>query len=215
MRAVFFDVDGVVLHSLFHADPAKRRRWDVHLLEDMGVDPDDFARFFDPSFKEVITGRTSLVTALGRFLPSVGFEGSPLDFIDYWLSRDTHLNRQLLSLIGRLRAAGSVRLYLATNQEHLRALHLWSAVGLRHSFDDIFYAARLGVAKPDAGFFQSVDAAIGPQSTPPLFFDDSPAVVEAAAAHGWEAVLYADLADCADHPWIAQRLAGAGVTTAS
>lgn len=206
MRAVLFDVDGVVLHSLFHADPAKRRRWDTHLLEDMGVEPDSFSRFFDESFTAVIEGRKSLVTALEAFLPGLGYSGSPLDFIDYWLSRDTHVNRQLLALIRRLRASGAARLYLATNQEHLRALHLWSTVGLRHHFDDIFYAARLGVSKPNAQFFQAVDDLLPDRQKPPLFFDDSPRVVEAAAAHGWEAVLFADLHDCAKHPWIAAQL---------
>jgi len=173
----------------------------------MGVDPDDFSRLFDASFTEVITGRRSLVEALEAFLPSVGYQGSTLDFIDYWLSRDAHVNRQLLSLIGKLHACKGVRLYLATNQEHLRAFHLWSAVGLRHYFDDIYYAARLGVAKPDAEYFRKVDLLIGPAGAErPLFFDDSPKVVEAAAAHGWEAVLYSDLVDCARHPWIAEQI---------
>jgi putative hydrolase of the HAD superfamily len=210
LRAVFFDVDGVLLHSLFHADLARRRRWDTHLLEDMGVDPEAFARFFDPSFGEVIAGRVSLVTALERFLPTVGYRGTPLDFIAYWLSRDTHVNHQLLALITRLRATGPLRLYLATNQEHLRAFHLWNTVGLRHSFDDIFYAARLGVAKPEPAFFEAVDGAIGPQPVPPLFFDDSPRVVDAANRHGWEAVLFSEIGDCAEHPWICDRLAALG-----
>ena len=78
MRAILFDVDGVVLHSLFHADPARRRRWDTHLLEDMGVEPAEFARFFDESFLAVIEGRKSLVTALEAFLPDIGYRGSPL-----------------------------------------------------------------------------------------------------------------------------------------
>ena len=207
MRAVLFDVDGVVLHSLFHADPALRRRWDTHLLEDMGVDPAEFARFFDESFLAVIEGRKSLVTALEAFLPDIGYRGSPLDFVDYWLSRDTHVNRQLLSLIAKLRSREGVKLYLATNQEHLRALHLWSAVGLRHYFDDIFYAARLGAAKPHLEFFRKVDSLLGSRfDETPLLFDDSPKVIEAAAAHGWEAVHFSDLHDCASHPWIAAQL---------
>lgn len=107
----------------------------------------------------------------------------------------------------RLRAAGA-RLYIATNQEHLRAFHLWNTVGLRHMFDDMFYAARLGIGKGSPGFYRKVEAIIGPQDEPPLFFDDSAAVVRASNDHGWEAVLFADAADCANHPWVAARLAG-------
>lgn len=208
MRSVFFDVDGVLLHSLFHDVPERRRRWDQHLLEDTGVHPDAFTTFFGPAFKEVIEGRVSLVSALEAFLPTVGYHLSPLGFIDYWLSRDAHVNLQLLGLVGRLRSSGPVRLYLATNQEHLRAFHLWNAVGLKHHFDDMFYAARIGVAKPDAEFFRRVAGHIGPQREPPLFFDDSRAVVTAANAFGWEGVLFGDLPDCADHPWVAARLVG-------
>jgi len=207
LRSVFFDVDGVLLHSLFHDVPERRRRWDQHLLEDTGVHPDEFATFFGPPFKDVIEGKVSLVSALEAFLPTIGYRPSPLNFIAYWLARDTHVNLQLLSLVGRLRSSGPVRLFLATNQEHLRAFHLWNEVGLKHHFDDMFYAARMGVAKPDAEFFRRVDAHIGPQREPPLLFDDSRSVVTAATAFGWEGVLYGDLEDCASHPWVAARLA--------
>ncbi|BCH25553.1 HAD family hydrolase [Mesorhizobium sp. L-8-3] len=206
MRSVLFDVDGVLVHSLFHDIPERRRRWDRYLLEDTGVDPEAFQTFFGPAFMEVIEGRVSLVTALEAFLPTVGYHLSPLGFIDYWLARDTHVNLQLMSLLARLRASGPVRLYLATNQEHLRAFHLWDKVGLKHHFDDMFYAARMGVAKPDPEFFRRVEARIGPQQEPPLFFDDSRSVVAAANEFGWEGVVFSDVEDCAGHSWIAGRL---------
>jgi putative hydrolase of the HAD superfamily len=206
VRSVFFDVDGVLIHSLFHPEPARRRRWDQHLLEDMGVAPEDLASFFDDRFIDVIEGRRSIIEALDRFLPTTGFRGSSLDFLTYWLTQDTNVNVQLVGVVRALRTSYT-KLYLATNQEHVRAFHLWKAVGLRHYFDDMFYAARLGVGKAAREFYGLVDAAIGPQSEPPLFFDDSSRVVRTAAAHGWEAVLYKDLDDCAGHPWVAARLA--------
>jgi len=66
----------------------------------------------------------------------------------------------------------------------LRAFHLWTGLGLKAHFDDTFYAARLGVTKPGRGFFERVDAIIGPQPRPPLFFDDNAGVVRAACAFG-------------------------------
>jgi putative hydrolase of the HAD superfamily len=174
----------------------------------MGVAPADLTGFFDPQFAEVIDGRRSIVEALDVFLPTVGYRGSSLDFLTYWLTRDTHLNLQLIDLVRVLRASGA-RLFVATDQEHMRAFHLWNAVGLRHYFDDMFYAARLGVGKSAPEFYRLVDAAIGPQAEPPLFFDDSSKVVRTARAHGWEAVLYRDVGDCAGHPWVSARLGGA------
>lgn len=206
MRTVLFDVDGVLIHSLFHPDPARRRRWDRHLLEDLGVEPEALAPFFSPRFVDIIEGRVSIVAELDAFLPTIGYRGSSLDFLTYWLTRDVHLDLQLLDIVRRLRGAGA-RLFVATNQEHIRAFHLWGEVGLRHYFDDMFYAARFGVSKHQPGFYERVDALIGRQDEPPLFFDDSAKVIAAANAHGWDGVLYTDLADCAGHPWVAARLA--------
>lgn len=205
-RAVLFDVDGVLVHSRFHPDETRRRFWDAHLLEDMGVDPVRFQTLFGANFDQTIVGKKSLVAVLDTFLPSVGYKGSTMDFIGYWLRRDSNLNFQLLDLIKRLRATGAVRLYMATNQEHLRAAYLWNDLKLSHLFDDMYYAARLGAMKPDREYFLRAQDFLGPQDEPPLFFDDSTRVVEAARAHGWEAVEFNYIEDCADHPWIADVL---------
>ena len=65
MRCVLLDLDGVVVQG-FHSDPARRRRWDETLQADLGIDPDALTeRFFKGVFaREVITGKTALVTAL-------------------------------------------------------------------------------------------------------------------------------------------------------
>ncbi|AKR56148.1 haloacid dehalogenase [Youhaiella tibetensis] len=207
-RAVLFDVDGVLVHSRFHPDEGARRFWDSHLLEDMGVDPVRFQGLFGASFDQVVIGKRSLVALLDAFLPSVGYKGSTMDFIGYWLARDANLNFQLLDLVKRLRATGKVRVYMATNQEHLRASYLWNELKLSHLFDDMFYAARLGAMKPDREFYLRTEDFLGPQDEPPLLFDDSDRVIASANSHGWEAVLFNHVDDCANHPWIANILAG-------
>jgi putative hydrolase of the HAD superfamily len=207
LRAVLFDVDGVLVHG-YHARAERQRRWDEHMRADLGIDPDVFRGVFikGPFEAEVLTGRLSLLTALERTLPAMGYGGSPLAVAGYWLTRDSQLNFQLLDIVRKLRRANRARLYIATNQEHMRAFHLWGRLGMETLFDDIFYSARLGVLKPDALFFQRIATALGPQAEPPLLFDDSMPVVEAARAFGWEGVLYDQLADCATHPWIAKTL---------
>ncbi|WEK05596.1 MAG: HAD-IA family hydrolase [Candidatus Devosia phytovorans] len=210
-RAVLFDVDGVIIHG-YHANPARVRPWDANLLADMGVDPDRFRRefIFDLFMKKVITGEMALIPALERRLPALGYKGSPMVFAHYWLTHDSELNAPLLDVIRQLKAREGLKLYLATNQEHLRAQHLWSHLGLSDLFEDIFYAARIGARKPDPRFFTFVDDKLGPQSEPPLFFDDSPEVIAGARKHGWEAVLFNTVDDCTSHPWIAERLIEAG-----
>ncbi len=205
-RAILFDVDGVLIHSMFHPDLSRRRRWDQHMKEDMGVDPEDFVGFFHNRFGPIIRDQKSIIPELAQFLPTIGYTGSPLTFLSYWLKNDTHLNLGLVEAIKALDKSSEIEVYLATNQEHMRAFYLWHNVGLSHIFSDIFYAARFGQAKPDAGFFATVDHLLGPRNEPPLFFDDTPKVVEAANARGWEAVLFDVNADFTSHPWVNARL---------
>lgn len=206
-RAVIFDVDGVLIDGI-HARPELARRWDANLLADMGVDPERFTRefIFDVFVKKVSIGQMSVIEALERHLPGLGYKGSPMVFHHYWLTQDSVLNQPLLDQVRALRARSDIRLYIATNQEHLRATWLWSHLGLAELFDDIFYSARVGVRKPQRGFFDFVDARIGRQTEPPLFFDDTPAVVAGARAAGWEAVEFSTTDDFTDHPWVAARL---------
>lgn len=206
-RAVIFDVDGVLIHG-YHTNPARVRAWDATLLADTGVDPERFrqAFTFDIFMKKVIIGQMALIDALERRLPGLGYKGSPMVFAHYWLSQDSVLNEELLAVVRQLKQSGDCRLYIATNQEHLRANWLWGHLGLGELFEDMFYAARIGVQKPDPKFFAFIEHRIGPQTEPPLFFDDSPKVITGALKYGWEAVQFETVEDCTNHPWIRQRL---------
>jgi len=206
-RALIFDIDGVLING-FHARPELTRRWDKNLMADMGVDPERFIKefIFDIFVKKVTTGEMSVIDALERRLPSLGYKGSPLAFHHYWLINDSELNLSLLEGIHRLKANSDIRLYIATNQEHLRASWLWSHLGLNQLFDDMFYSARVGVRKPERAFFDFAMSKMGPQTEAPLFFDDTPKVIEGARAAGWEAVQFDTVTDFTSHPWVASRL---------
>lgn len=207
-RAVLFDVDGVLVHG-YHARPERQVRWDERLLEDLGVDPDRFREEFiyGPFVGEVVIGQLPLIEALDRVLPALGYQGSPMTFANYWLSHDSHVNVPLVETVRRLKSAGQSRLFIATNQDHMRAQWLWFTLGFGELFEDIFYSARFGAMKPSAPFFDAVERRLGPQDEPPLFFDDRAEVIEAARTRGWDAVLYDTLDDCTDHPWITEQLA--------
>ncbi|WP_423067614.1 HAD-IA family hydrolase [Devosia sp. CN2-171] len=207
-RAVLFDVDGVLVHG-YHAKPEKQIRWDENLLADLGIDPDVFRKEFiyDIFVKKVIVGQMSLLEALDRTLPRLGYRGPSMAFAGYWLSHDSNVNQPLLDVVGKLKARGDSRLYVATNQEHMRAQWLWQQLKFGDVFEDMFHSARVGATKPHKPYFDWVSNRIGPQAEPPLFFDDSEDVVKGARAYGWEAVQYDNLEDVTRHPWIASRLA--------
>lgn len=205
MRAVLFDVDGVLVKG-YHARPESRRRWDEDLLARLGIDPQRFADEFiyDSFVKHVLVGRISLFTALDRLLPRLGYTGDTMSFIDRWLSHDSILDVELMALVGQL--SGKANLYLATNQDHMRAQWLWTTLGLGASFDDIFHSARIGALKPTRPYFEGVAKRIGTRADRPLLFDDRLDIVKAARAFGWEAVLYEAIDDVRLHPWIEAQL---------
>jgi putative hydrolase of the HAD superfamily len=78
--------------------------------------------------------------------------------------------------------------YLATNQEHLRAAYLMEKLGLAEHVDGIFYSAHLGAKKPDMEFFAKVQAAVGLCGEEMLLIDDSCQNIEAALKAGWQAL---------------------------
>lgn len=205
-RAVLFDVDGVLVHG-YHARPEKQVRWDRTMQADLGVDPARFkAEFIDDIFiKKVIVGQMSLLEALDRTLPRLGYRGPSMAFAGYWLSHDSNVNQPLLDVVARLKAAGTP-LYVATNQEHMRAQWLWQQLKFGELFDDMFHSARIGHMKPARPYFDWIDNRLGRRDAPPLFFDDRDDVVKGANAHGWEAVLYDEIDDVLNHPFIADRL---------
>jgi putative hydrolase of the HAD superfamily len=206
-RIVLFDVDGVLING-YHARPEQQVRWNENLLADLGVDPDRFNREFihDLFVKKVIVGQMSLLEALERTLPGLGYRGPAMAFVGYWLGHDSNVNEPMLEVVRRLKGAGAGRLFLATNQEHMRAQWLWQTLKFGELFEDMFHSARVGHAKPATPYFDWVNHRLGRLDEKPLFFDDREDIVKAARAHGWEAVRFSEITDVTEHPWIRERL---------
>lgn len=188
MADILFDVDGVLVHG-YHAKSAFSRHWDEQLEADFAISRSEFRdRFIHTVFKsEVLTGRLSLYEALEAVLPTIGHHGDPQKLIDYWMQRDAVITPGLLSYVERLHAGPSVRLFIATNQESVRARYLMSTMGFGRYFQDIFNSARLGILKPDPEFFARIEALLDRPNEKPTFFDDREDVVEAACSAGWDA----------------------------
>lgn len=188
MTDILFDVDGVLVQG-YHAKAAFGRHWDVHLETDFGIRRSDFRdRFIRTVFEsEVLTGKRTLFEALQAVLPTLGHEGDPQKLIDYWMQKDAVVTPGLLPYVERLHSCPSVRLFLATNQESVRASYLMNTMGFGRYFQDIFNSARLGILKPDPRFFVRVEELLNRPDEKPTFFDDRENVVEAARAAGWDA----------------------------
>ena len=188
MTTILFDVDGVLIHGC-HAKPEFQNCWDEDLETDFNIKRSDFKNvFIKGSFKkEVLVGKKSLHEALREVLPQIGYHDDPQRLIDYWMKRDAKVNHELVRYIEILVNHPEVKLYLATNQEHVRANYLMQEVGFNKYFTDIFYSARLGVLKPAIQFYQEIERLHPVPKEDVIFFDDDQDFVDSAIKFGWEA----------------------------
>jgi putative hydrolase of the HAD superfamily len=100
----------------------------------------------------------------------------------------------LLPELALVRSKG-IPVYLATNQEHMRADYLMGALGLAEHVDGIFYSARIGAKKPDLEFFARLQAAAALRGDEMLLIDDSLQNIEAASRAGWQAFHWTEESD--------------------
>jgi len=181
VKALMVDVDGVLVDGR----PKDGLHWNTSVEEDFGFTADTLhEQFFAPYWEHIVLGRAGLMEHLTVALQKIAPHVSPAKFVSYWFERDSRVVAPLLTALSVARSAG-VRVYLATNQEHLRAAYLMETVGLVEHVDGIFYSARLGAKKPDLEFFAKVQAAVGLSGEEMLLIDDSPQNIEAALKAGW------------------------------
>ncbi|KSV75927.1 hypothetical protein N185_15895 [Sinorhizobium sp. GW3] len=184
ISALMVDVDGVLVCGR----PSDGRPWASVIEDDLGFSVADLQReFFIPYWNEIVVGRCGLADhlkpALAKIAPHLSYD----DFIAYWFKNDARLNIKLLEELRRQRDAGK-RVYLATNQEHVRAAYLVEVLGLGRHCDGIYYSAALGCRKPEPAFFEQAAALSGFPAEQLLLVDDTPANITAARASGWNAV---------------------------
>ncbi len=89
-------------------------------------------------------------------------------------------------LVESLRARG-LGVHLATNQNPERAAYMRRELGYDDLFDSCFYSCEIGVAKPEAAYFEHALAALDAPAAAVLFVDDSARNVEGARAVGLRA----------------------------
>lgn len=183
IAALMVDVDGVLIDGR----PGDGRAWQTSMEEDLGVSPDALHNeFFVPYWEDILVGGSGLMERLTPALQKIAPEVNPAVLVSYWLERDSRVVRPLLQELSLVRAKG-VRVYLATNQEHLRAGYLMETLGLAEYVDGMFYSARIGAKKPDSEFFARVQAAVAIDRKEILLIDDNRQNVEAARLAGWQA----------------------------
>ncbi|MGX1196939.1 HAD family hydrolase [Parvibaculum sp. MBR-TMA-1.3b-4.2] len=188
VRCLMLDVDGVVVTGR----PEDGRSWATDIERDLGIAPDALhAHFFAPHWGDIVIGRKPLLDALAESLPALSSSVTAQDFIDYWFEKDARLDKAVLAACDELRGRG-INVFLATNQEHMRAAYLMDRLALRDHVDGIIYSAGIAARKPDRAFFDAAEKISGAAPHDILLVDDTRANIDAALDAGWTAVHWAE-----------------------
>jgi putative hydrolase of the HAD superfamily len=113
---------------------------------------------------------------------------TPRHVLDYWLTKDANADEQVLSWLQACRLPGVI----ATNNETHRANFIWNTMGFSRHLTRIFASGRMGVKKPDAGFFAQIEEWSGHAPQDILLIDDAEKNIAAAAARGWQVFHFTD-----------------------
>jgi putative hydrolase of the HAD superfamily len=186
-KVLMLDVDGVLVTGR----PKDGRHFADDLEVDLGVSRERLqAEFFVPHWEAIVTGRAALMDRLAPVLARIAPALPVQQLVDYWFENDSRIEPEVLAAVRHYRMVGR-KVFLATNQEHLRARYLMDTLGLAADVDGIFYSAALGDRKPGAAFFRLAARGAGVSPGDIAFVDDSLVNVDAARKAGWRALHWA------------------------
>lgn len=184
MKAVVFDVDGVLTHFKLFSD---------RYTEKFGVPWEILSPFFQSDFQNCVIGLADLKSVLPKYVKRWQWKGSIKELIDYWLSEDS-LDINLLQYINRLKQKG-IRVYIGSNQEQYRAGYIRVELGMKEVFEETFFSCEFGVKKPGRTFFLKVFNKVKKRIShlkkdQVLFVDDEEENIRSASALGFKAHHY-------------------------
>ncbi len=183
MRAVLFDMDGVLRH--WHHDHSLR------IEVDLGLPPGSIAEaaFGVAEFEASMCGRATHQQWAGSTRAALvdrhGAAVAPA--VDRWLEYRGDMDAEMLDVVRRVR--GEVPVALVSNAtDRLRddlAHH-----GLADAFDLVVNSAEIGTAKPDRQIFLAASAGLGVTVEHCFFTDDRPENVAGARLAGLQAEVF-------------------------
>lgn len=172
IRAVVFDLDGVVRHfDPDHVRAIERR----HGIAEGAI---EFFAFAQPQIEDVTTGRISRAAWVEMIARHVGSAAAAAE----WGSQPSRVDPNILQLAAELREAGIVTAILTNGTDTIPAEA--AELGLVRHFDPIFNSAAIGYVKPDERVFLHVLDHLGVEAHEVFFTDDSERKLHGARSCG-------------------------------
>ncbi|WP_415921273.1 HAD family hydrolase [Tateyamaria sp. SN6-1] len=181
---VVWDFDGVLNANIV----AGRFVWADRLQQDWGIDLTDLAgHLFHPDrIGGIMRGHTDLRAALQAWLSQAGHDVDADAFLAYWFARDALPDADVVAELRR----PDLCHVIGTNNEARRAAYIETEMGFGARVAHIFASGRMGCAKPDAAFFEQIEAWSGAERH--ALIDDTARNIDAAARRGWRVFHFTD-----------------------
>jgi putative hydrolase of the HAD superfamily len=178
---VLLDADGVFLRTIRPGNYLEHR-YGLTAAQTAG---------FQKFMSQCLVGKADLKPELPRFLKEWGISETPEMFLDEAFGSGSEIDASVANVVKGLREEG-IFCGLATNQDKHRMQYLDQRLAIRRHFDATFVSCELGVRKPEAEYFQTVQASFPGKTL--AFWDDRPENVQAAKECGWSAFVFENVA---------------------
>lgn len=179
-KAIIFDVDGVLMNSV---DESGRFLWSKTAKQDLGLETTHFKQIFSDEWTKATRGQIDTKDHLDRVFKELNIDITSNTFIDYWLSRDNHVDQDVLKFVDSL-MHHNISLYIGTNQDKYRTTHIRKVFPIH--FKGIFSSSDIGFIKPEPGFYNHIEEALGLRPSDILLIDDTFENIEGAQSQGWK-----------------------------
>ncbi|MEM9709814.1 MAG: HAD family hydrolase [Pseudomonadota bacterium] len=156
--------------------------WADDMKADLGIDPVAFSEtlFASGKMSRIVRGEMDLRDVVAEFLEGYGGDVSADALIEYWFAKDARVDPVTLDLLTRYPA----RHVIGTNNEARRARFIEEEMGFGGRVERVFASGRLGIAKPEPGFFEAIETWSGAAPAAILLVDDNEPNIVAAEARG-------------------------------
>ncbi len=181
LDVVVWDFDGVLNKNFVDG----RFIWADSFERDIGLPFEPLQKkIFGGPIKEVMTGRLDLLDLIQQWADDVGYQGSAEALLDYWFAKDNLVDPDTLRILEEAKYAG-LRQVIATNNEARRSRYIEQQMGFAARINHLFSSGRLGFAKPDPAFFETISTTLNVRPERLLLVDDHQPNITAARSLGW------------------------------
>lgn len=177
IRAVIFDIDGVVIHK------------EKSFSQRIEVPFDVISRFFDTTFQDCLVDKADLRVELQKNMADWGWSGTVDELLEFWFAGEREIDERVVKYIQHLRK-NDFRVLGATNNERYRTQYLIDNLQLEMVFDKLYSSCFVGFKKPEPEFYQFILQDQNLRENEVILWDDDHQNVEGAAEFGINARFY-------------------------